>query len=97
MTMSIISSAAVRQDPAGILAGGLIGGLLGNAAGHGHNRTGTTFAGVNIFGGAIGAALTSNMECEDRSYAYRTYYDGFNAGRGRRTVWMAQSAKQPSR
>ncbi len=74
-------------DPAGILAGGLIGGLLGNAAGHGRNRTGTTIAGV-IFGGAIGAALTSNMNCEDRSYAYRTYYDGFNSGRdGGRYQW----------
>ena len=72
-------------DPGGILAGGLIGGLLGNAAGHG--RTGPTIAGV-IFGGAVGAALTSNMNCEDRSYAYRTYYIGFNSGRyGERYEW----------
>lgn len=65
-------------DPAGIIAGGLIGGLLGNAAGSG--RTGATIAGV-VIGGAIGAALTNNLDCEDRSYAYRTYYDGFNSGR----------------
>jgi surface antigen len=56
----------------------LIGGLLGNAAGSG--RTGATLAGV-IVGGAVGAALTGNLDCEDRSYAYKTYYDGFNAGR----------------
>lgn len=65
-------------DPAGIIAGGLIGGLLGNAAGGG--RAGATIAGV-VIGGAIGAALTNNLDCEDRSYAYRTYYDGFNSGR----------------
>ncbi len=74
-----------KPDPAGILGGAIIGGFLGNAAGHG-NR-GATMAGV-IFGGAAGAALTSNMDCEDRSYAYRTYYDGFNSGRsGRYYDW----------
>lgn len=74
-----------RPDPAGILTGAIIGGFLGNAAGHGN--TGATVAGV-IFGGAAGAALTSNMDCEDRSYAYRTYYDGFNSGRsGRYYDW----------
>ena len=60
-----------KPDPAGVLVGALIGGLLGNAAGSGGGRTGATAAGV-IIGGAIGA---------DRSYAYKTYYDGFNAGR----------------
>lgn len=74
-----------QPDPAGILAGAIIGGLLGNAAGHGGG--GATIAGV-ILGGAVGAALTSNMDCEDRSYAYKTYYDGFNSGRaGRRYDW----------
>ena len=67
-------------DPGGVLAGALIGGLLGNSVGHGGGRGGATIAGV-IIGGAIGAGLTSRLECEDRSYAYRTYYDGFNSGR----------------
>ena len=67
-------------DPAGIIAGALIGGLLGNAVGNGGGRTGTTVAGV-IVGGAVGAALTNNLSCEDRSYAYKTYSEGFNAGR----------------
>ena len=31
-------------------------------------------------GGVTGAALTQNLNCNDRSYAYRTYYDGLNAG-----------------
>lgn len=76
-------------DPAGVLIGGLIGGLLGNAAGGG-NRTGATIAGV-IFGGAVGAALTSNMDCGDRSYAYKTYYNGFNSGRTGRYEWRNPS------
>jgi surface antigen len=67
-------------DPAGVIAGALIGGILGNVVGRGGGRGGATVAGV-IVGGALGAALTSNLDCEDRSYAYKTYYDGFNAGR----------------
>jgi len=67
-------------DPAGVIAGALIGGLLGNAVSSGGGRTGATVAGV-IAGGAVGAALTSNLSCEDRSYAYKTYSEGFNAGR----------------
>jgi len=73
-------------DPAGILAGGLIGGLLGNSIGRGGNRTGATIAGV-IVGGAVGAALTRNMDCDDRSYAYKTYYNGFNSGRPGSYQW----------
>jgi surface antigen len=67
-------------DPAGVIAGALIGGLLGNALGNGGGRTGATVAGV-IVGGTVGAALTRDLTCEDRSYAYKTYYDGFNANR----------------
>lgn len=67
-------------DPAAVIAGGLIGGLIGNAAGRDDNNTGSTIAGV-VVGAAIGAVLTNNMECTDRSYAYRTYYDGLNANR----------------
>ncbi|MBI1407385.1 MAG: hypothetical protein GC145_14830 [Caulobacter sp.] len=75
------------SDPAGVIVGALIGGLLGNAAGDDGRRGGSTLAGV-IIGGAVGAALTRDMDCEDRSYAYRSYYDGFNAGRvGRRYAW----------
>ena len=32
--------------------------------------------------------MTKNMDCNDRSYAYKTYYNGFNAGRpGARYQW----------
>jgi len=67
-------------DPAGVIAGALIGGLLGNAVVRGNARPGATIAGV-IVGGALGAGLTRNLNCEDRSYTYRAYYEGFNAGR----------------
>lgn len=69
-----------EPDPAGIIAGALIGGLIGNAVGRGGARAGATVAGV-VVGGVAGAALTSHVECEDRSYIYRSYYDGFNGGR----------------
>lgn len=69
-----------KVDPGGVIAGALIGGLLGNALGRGGGRGGATIAGV-VVGGALGAALTRDLDCEDRSYAYNTYYDGFNSGR----------------
>ncbi|HEX5378556.1 MAG TPA: RcnB family protein [Phenylobacterium sp.] len=75
------------KDPAGVIIGALIGGLIGNAAGQGGGRTGATVAGV-ILGGAVGAALTKNLDCDDRSYAYKAYYDGFNSDRvGSRYQW----------
>jgi len=67
-----------RPDPAGILIGGIIGGLIGHAVDD--RNGGATFAGI-LIGGAAGAALTSNMDCSDRNYAYRAYYDGLNSGR----------------
>jgi surface antigen len=67
-------------DPGGVIVGALIGGLLGNTVARDGNRGVGTVAGV-IVGGTLGAALTREMSCDDRSYAYRTYYDGFNAGR----------------
>jgi surface antigen len=69
-----------QSDPAGVIAGALIGGLIGNAAGGHRSRTGATIAGV-VVGGAVGAALTNHLNCDDRSYAYKTYSDAFNSGR----------------
>lgn len=69
-----------KVDPAGIFAGAILGGILGNVAGGRHDSGGATVAGV-VAGGALGAALTSKMDCDDRSYAYKTYNDAFNAGR----------------
>ncbi len=69
-----------KPDPAGALVGALAGGLLGNAVAGRGSKTEGAIVGV-IAGGAIGMALTSKVECEDRSYMYKTYSDGFNAGR----------------
>jgi len=70
-----------KSDPGGIIAGALIGGILGNAvSGRGSGQAVGTIAGV-VLGGALGASLTRNMDCDDRSYAYNTYYNGFNSGR----------------
>ena len=70
-----------QSDPGGIIAGALIGGILGNAvSGRGGGQAVGTIAGV-VLGGALGASLTRNMDCNDRSYAYNTYYSGFNSGR----------------
>jgi len=75
-----------KADPAGVLLGAIIGGLIGNAAGGDRDRA-ATIAGV-IIGGAVGAKLTGSLDCADRSYAYRSYYDGFNSGRpGSRYSW----------
>ncbi len=68
-----------KVDPAGVAIGAIIGGLFGNAVG-GRNSGGATVAGV-VAGGALGAALTHKLDCNDRSYVYRTQMEGFNAGR----------------
>lgn len=68
-----------KSDPAGVIAGSMIGGLIANATG-GRNRGAKTAAGV-IVGGTAGAVLTRHLECEDRSYAYKTYSQALNSGR----------------
>ena len=73
-----------KVDPAGVIIGAVLGGLLGNAAGSRGNQGASTAAGV-FAGGAIGAMLSSNLDCEDRTYAYRAYGDGFNSGRNNAT------------
>ena len=76
-----------RPDPAGVVVGALIGGLIGEAVGDGDHGDGAALAGV-IIGGAMGAALTRDLDCDDRGYAYQSYYNGFNSGRpGSRHPW----------
>jgi surface antigen len=74
-----------RPDPSGMLLGGLIGGLLGRAAND--DGSGGMFAGI-IIGSALGAAVTRDMDCDDRGYAYHAYFDSLNSGRaGRAYRW----------
>ncbi len=62
----------MREDPAGIMSGSVIGGLPGRG-------NGPSQAGGIILSGAFGAALIQGLDCADRSYAYRAYYDGLNS------------------
>jgi surface antigen len=62
----------MREDPAGIMSGSVIGGLPGRG-------NGPSGAGGIILSGASGAALIQGLDCADRSYAYRAYYDGLNS------------------
>ena len=77
------------------MAGAFLGAIIGNAAGGRNNQTGATVAGV-IAGGAIGAALTSKLDCSDRSYAYQTYDRGFNAGRANASYEWRNPSNQHS-
>ena len=79
-TDSFYSECQPKVDPAGVIIGAFLGGIIGNAAGGRNNQGASTAAGV-FAGGAIGAMLSNNLDCEDRTYAYRAYGDGFNAGR----------------
>jgi surface antigen len=63
-------------DPAGIVAQAMIGGLLDTKDDHG----GASVAGV-ILAGVLGSTMTTGLGCDDQSYAYKAYYDGFNSGR----------------
>ena len=67
-----------NNEVGGAIIGAILGGILGNAASNGQG--GGTLAGM-ILGGVGGAAIASNLDCEDRGYVYRTYYDGFERGR----------------
>ena len=67
-----------NNEVGGAIIGAILGGILGNSLSNGQG--GATLAGL-ILGGAGGAAIASNLDCEDRSYVYSTYYDGFERGR----------------
>ena len=67
-----------RDHTGGTLLGAIAGGVLGGAVSHGN---GGAVVGGALLGGLAGNAISRDMDCEDRSYAYNTYYDGFNAGR----------------
>lgn len=69
---------------AGTVAGAVGGGLIGGVASHGN---GLAIAGGAILGGLVGNALTSEVDCNDRRYAYDSYYRGLNGNIGVRVDW----------
>ena len=68
-----------RFDPVAgdTILGAIVGGFLGNAVSSG--RADATISGM-IFGGAAAASLSRELNCEDRYFVYRTYFDAFNRG-----------------
>lgn len=68
----------------GTIAGAVAGGVIGGVASHGN---GVAIAGGAVLGGLVGNALTSDVECADRRYAYDSYYRGLNGDIGVRVDW----------
>lgn len=64
----------------GLIIGAIAGAALGSTIARGPSRGAGTAIGAAL-GGLAGASIGKNLECEDRNYAYRTYYDGFERGR----------------
>jgi surface antigen len=71
---------------AGTLLGAAAGGMIGNQFGHGDGRTAATVGGV-ILGGIAGNAIASDMNCNDRRYAFTSYRSGFDGRIGQRYDW----------
>lgn len=76
------------SNAGGTIAGALGGGLIGGVASRGN---GLAIAGGAILGGLVGNALTSDVDCNDRSYAYDSYYRGLNGDVGVRVDWSNDS------
>lgn len=72
----------------GTIAGAIGGGLIGGVASHGN---GLAIAGGAILGGLVGNALTRDVDCADRPYAYNSYYSGLNGDVGVRVDWNNNS------
>jgi surface antigen len=73
-----------RNTAGGTIAGAIAGGVIGGAASHGN---GGAVVGGAILGGLVGNSLSQGVECEDRSYAYDSYYRGLSGPIGVRVDW----------
>jgi len=70
----------------GTVAGATAGGIIGNQFGRGDGRTAATVGGV-IVGGLFGNSIASDMDCNDRHYAFSSYSDGFEGPIGSHYRW----------
>jgi surface antigen len=70
----------------GTLAGAIVGGVIGNQISDGN--PGATVGGV-IIGGMAGNAISSDMNCNDRYYAFSSYRDGLDGRIGHRYNWRS--------
>jgi len=71
---------------AGTILGAVAGGIIGNQFGHGGGKAAATVGGV-ILGGMAGNAIASDMDCNDRPYAFHAYDSGFRGPVGRVYYW----------
>jgi surface antigen len=70
----------------GAAVGGAAGALLGNQVAGRGSRSGGTIAGA-LLGAIAGYAVTSDLDCNDRAYAERTYSRGLDGQIGQRYDW----------
>ncbi|HEY1708306.1 MAG TPA: hypothetical protein VGG10_08560 [Rhizomicrobium sp.] len=89
MVMFGATAGVARADCEGNRAGGTVlgaiaGGVIGGAVSHGN---GGAVVGGAVLGGLAGNAISRDMDCEDRPYAWRTYHDAFEGPIGRRYEW----------
>ena len=68
----------------GTVLGAIAGGLIGSAASHGN--AGAVVGGA-LIGGFAGNAISRDIDCDDRDYASRAYYDSFDGEVGERYEW----------
>jgi surface antigen len=73
-----------RDHTGGTIIGAIAGGVIGGAVSHGN---GGAVVGGAIVGGLAGNAIARDMDCDDQSYASRSYYDAFDGPVGRRYEW----------
>ncbi len=73
-----------RDHTAGTVLGAIAGGVLGGAVSDGN---GGAVIGGALLGGLAGNAIARDMDCEDRPYAARTWYNSFQGPVGRRYSW----------
>jgi len=73
-----------RDHAGGTILGAIAGGVLGGAVSHGN---GGAVVGGALLGGLAGNAVARDMDCEDRSYAARSYNESFHGRVGQRYQW----------
>ena len=84
-----------QNKTAGTVLGAIAGGIIGNQFGSGGGKAAATVGGV-ILGGALGNKIGSDIDCQDRPYAFRAYNDSFNGRVGHRYDWRGRRGARAS-
>ena len=75
-----------RNATAGTILGAVAGGIIGNQFGSGGGKAAATVGGV-VLGGMAGNAISRDMDCDDRPYAFSAYHEGFRGPMHRSYYW----------